>query len=75
MKFCVDCRHYGGDAEGYALCTKQCGHAGTFDLVTGRVREVHWRNRARLQREDSLLASLINRSCGKRAKWFEPKEI
>ncbi len=74
MKFCKDCKWHADDDN----CTKQSSSKQVLDPVTGKFNtEVNlmnfWRRYCSAHRKDGILTSYLFGSCGKRARYFEPK--
>jgi len=71
MKLCIDCKYF----NRFVLISSECKHPKNIKGIkpsTGDP-EYYWYS-ANVSREDGFIFSLINHSCGKRARWFEPKE-
>lgn len=70
MTLCVDCKHCFKTAWDTYRCQAPQNRDG--DLVGGNDKfmwilcETH--------RADGIISSFIFKTCGKRARWFEPKE-
>ena len=67
MKLCKDCKHRGS----WDRCESPQAY-NKIDYVTGK-KEKLW-DYCRTQREDPWPINFLSRSCGTRARWFEPKE-
>lgn len=69
-KFCVDCRHYCSTLGKGTECKSPKNMAYSF--VTGTMTP-RWFS-CKVLREDCWFGSLFLRTCGKNARWFEPKQ-
>lgn len=71
MKFCKDCRHYGKGA----VCNAPKNLKKKMDVVTGQeVVERKWRYCINHRRHYGFIYVIISSQCGRRGRWFEPKE-
>lgn len=71
MKFCKDCIHSIEISLGVFECESPRAYT-KVDIVDGTQSKGH--DFCCDHREDGILASWINGTCGKSARWFEPKE-
>lgn len=73
MKICKDCKYYKGNVIG-GNCThpKACSYDRTMERITGEVKVTS--SLCVYQRQDGLIGSLINKTCGRRGRFFEQKQ-
>lgn len=68
IKLCKDCRFFNANA----FSTENCDKHVTISRVTGKRVYTH-RNMAHCMRSDDWFIALFMGTCGKMARWFEPK--
>ena len=68
MKFCIDCKHSVGSLF------LECHHPRNtkLDYSTGK-RKLKWKH-CSVVREDDWFTAILFNSCGRKARWFEPRE-
>lgn len=84
LKPCVDCVYFNKlrDSEwslfgynGSECSAPQNKTASYYNIVTGEKNQSYRWTWCSHLRKNGLLSSLIWNSCGKRGRWFKPKEV
>ena len=71
MKLCKDCKYFAVAAGEFG--SDRCTAQPRISFTDGKAYYDRWRNNPTCQREDGWFDSFLMNTCGKRAKWWEPK--
>lgn len=72
MIYCEDCKWYLKEQD---FQRYRCSRESALIPVTRAVRDLGtWRSNCHLQRDAGFIETYLMRQCGRRGRWFEPKE-